>query len=344
MGILSSARILTLKSLRGTGVSHAIGSSPWRRRRLLILAYHGISLRDEHEWDPTLFVSPAFLERRLELLRRRGCAVLDLGEAVERLARGDLPPRAVVLTFDDGLYDFLAAGVPLLRAYQMPATLYSSTYHTLDQRAVFNVAGRYALWRSAAPRLDLSEILGTGSVFERTRFGAAWQAILADCERREASAAGKDAVLERLCAALDVDLAAIRSERLFTLLTLEELAEVAGAGFDVQLHTHRHRSPLEREALHREIEDNRALLAGVTSRPLTHFCYPSGRYGLEQLPWLRELGIASATTCRPDLVPPGCEPLLLPRFIDTMMISDEVFCAWLDGTMSLLPRRRRWAS
>ena len=59
-------------------------------------------------------------------------------------------------------------------------------------------------------------------------------------------------------------------------------------------------------------------------RSATHFCYPSGDYSRDFLPWLRQLGIRSATTCVPGLA------------------SDFSFDAWLDGTAVLLPRRRAW--
>ena len=67
------------------------------------------------------------LQRRLEVLRRLDCSVLPLGEALARLYRGELPPRAVALTFDDGYFDFKARALPLLRRFGYPATVYVTT-------------------------------------------------------------------------------------------------------------------------------------------------------------------------------------------------------------------------
>ena len=69
----------------------------WRRCRLLILCYHGISLEDEHECDPRLYMSPELLRKRFEYLKKVRANVLPLGEAIERLYAGDLPPCAVAL-------------------------------------------------------------------------------------------------------------------------------------------------------------------------------------------------------------------------------------------------------
>src|SRR2546426_384459 len=105
------SRHMVLTGIRAVGGFRSIAASAWRRRRLLILCYHGVSLQDEHEWNPELFVTPEFLRRRFEILRDGGYVVLPLGEAVLKLRRGTLPPRCVALTFDDGFYNFYAAAV-----------------------------------------------------------------------------------------------------------------------------------------------------------------------------------------------------------------------------------------
>src|SRR4029078_6155684 len=94
------------------GITSRVASSEWRRRRLLILCYHGIARFDEHLWHPNLYLSSRAFARRMKLLRATRCAVLPLDEAVERMYRDDLPERAVVLTFDDGYYDFAAGALP----------------------------------------------------------------------------------------------------------------------------------------------------------------------------------------------------------------------------------------
>ncbi len=122
-----------LSTLVRSGFSGYIAGSRWRRRRLLILCYHGVARYDEHQWDPELYVTPAHLEKRLFLLRRNRCTVLPLDEAVARLYDQSLPERAVVLTFDDGYHDFLSVTWPLLKSYGYPATVYLTT-HRVDRQ------------------------------------------------------------------------------------------------------------------------------------------------------------------------------------------------------------------
>src|SRR5580704_13235694 len=104
--MLRESKLAALGLLRGAGAFHFVANSRWRRERLLILCYHGIALADEHVWRPGLYMTAELLASRLQALRAMDCSVLPLGEALTRLRSGELPPRSVAITFDDGTYDF----------------------------------------------------------------------------------------------------------------------------------------------------------------------------------------------------------------------------------------------
>jgi peptidoglycan/xylan/chitin deacetylase (PgdA/CDA1 family) len=123
-------------------------------------------------------------------------------------------------------------------------------------------------------------------------------------------------------------------------VTPEEVKSLSAAGVDIQLHTHRHRTPLDRELFLREIEDNRKSIAEMTGTGASHFCYPSGVYDREFLPWLEETNVLSATTCELGFATKGSHKLLLPRLLDTSGLAPIEFEGWLTGIASVLPRRR----
>jgi hypothetical protein len=106
------------------------------------------------------------------------------------------------------------------------------------------------------------------------------------------------------------------------------------------MHTHRHRTPLDRELFRREIVDNRESIRAMTGSEAAHFCYPSGAYDGAFLPWLEELGVASAMTCDVGYASRDSERLLLPRLLDVSSLSHVEFEAWLTGVAAALPRRR----
>jgi peptidoglycan/xylan/chitin deacetylase (PgdA/CDA1 family) len=341
---LRQFRHAALTAAKTAGVSAWVKSSGWRRQRLLILCYHGISLEDEHEWRPYLYISPQRLERRLEILRREDCTVLPLEEALERLYRRDLPPRSVALTFDDGAYDFYAQAIPRLARHGFPATVYLTTYYSQLQLPIFGLICSYMLWkaRDRGP-VDLKEfgIAGPLTLNSAITRDQAESELTVWVDGQNLSGEEKDEVAARLASRLNIDYQELRSKRILQLMNPREIDELAGAGVDFQLHTHRHRTPSDRELFRREIRDNRNCMASLPGGIRRHFCYPSGAYRPEFLSWLSAENIVSATTCDTGLATAQDNPLLLPRLIDTMGRTELEFESWVSGVGSFLSRHKR---
>jgi hypothetical protein len=165
-------------------------------------------------------------------------------------------------------------------------------------------------------------------------------AILEFSRRQKLSAEEKDDLAERLARNLNVDYDFLLEKRIMQNLAPAEVTEIAAAGIDIQLHTHRHRTPKDRDLFLREIEDNRQSIAALTGKRAVHFCYPSGSYDRAFLPWLTESGVVSATTCEPGFASGGANRLLLPRVLDNPALSPIEFESWLTGVSAALPRRR----
>jgi peptidoglycan/xylan/chitin deacetylase (PgdA/CDA1 family) len=327
-----------------TGALALVRNSEWRRQRLLILCYHGVSLRDEHEWNGTLYVTPELLRTRLRYLRDRNYAILPLDEACRLLGEGRLPPRSVALTFDDATIDFGEAALPVLKEFAAPATLYLSSYYVSVRLPVFNTMLSYVLWKGRASGGDIASVcdggtpLGVASEAERDR---AYQAVCAHASACSLDAKAKDDLVARIASLLGVSYPEILASGVLQLMTPESVAALPADLVSVQLHTHRHWSPRDKALFRRELVENAAKIREMRGDavPLTHFSYPSGIYRSELLPWLREFGVRYATTCVPGLAAPADEPLLLPRFVDSGGHSLTTFEAWASGFAALLPRR-----
>jgi len=340
-------KLALFQAAKQTGALRTLLHSEWRRRKLLIVCYHGVSLADEHEWDSSLFLSNSMFESRLELLASLGANILPLGEALDRLRAGTLPPRAVALTFDDGFFDFQERAWPLLRRYGFPTTVYLTTYYTAFNRPIFGITASYLLWKSGRTTVSLREVTGEdtslpcGNNAERHAVRTHLEAY---ANSQGWGGQERDQLLSRLAASAGASKAEeeLRQRRMLHLLTPEESADLAAQGVDMQLHTHRHRTPLDHALFTREIDDNRRAMqqSGAAAAP-NHFCYPSGVHESEFLPWLRECGVVSATTCDTGLAQAGGEPLLLPRLVDFSLLKPLEFEAWMAGAPSLLPRKTR---
>jgi peptidoglycan/xylan/chitin deacetylase (PgdA/CDA1 family) len=332
--LLRGAKRGGLAALKAAGAFDLVRRSAWRNQRLLILCYHGVSLLDEHIQDPTLYISPGLFAARLALLRRGGYTVLPLPEAFERLRAGRLPPRSVCLTFDDGMHNFGAAALPLLRRFGFPATVYLTTYYSIHDEPVFDPLISYLLRRARGRIVDAREHLGVSAVWDLRDFTgmlAAFWTVQAAAAQRRLSTADKTGFARRVAAVLGIDFEPILAQRLFHLLRPDEVTALARQGVDFELHTHRHQSPPDRELFLREIRDNRECLVHMVGRAPRHFCYPSGVWRREFLPWLREAGVETATTGLRNLADRHCDPLLLPRIVDCENVSAIDFEAWLTG-------------
>ena len=297
---------------------------------------------DEHLWNSSQYMPAAVLRARFELLKKSNCAVLPLAEAVRRLYANDLPERAVVITFDDGTSDFYHRAFPLIQDFGFPVTLYLTTFYTEYNRPVFDLMLSYLLWKGRNETLDLRGITGAESrldLHDPTAQGKALAEIRAFASSRKLSAEDKDALLSSLAAQLRVDYDALIEQRIMHNVTPDEVKELARGGIDVQLHTHRHRTPVDRQLFLREIEDNRKSIQKMSDKHAEHFCYPSGVYDLAFLPWLKESGVVSATTCETGFASRNSNPLLLPRMLDNPQLSSIEFESWLTGVSAALPRR-----
>lgn len=113
-----------------------------------ILMYHAVA---EHPAAATrrLSVRPEMLAAQLALLRREGFTTVTFSRLVAALGRGGgLPPRPIVLTFDDGYADFHREALPLLVEHGAVGTVFVTTGWVHDARdRTVTAPDRMLSWR-----------------------------------------------------------------------------------------------------------------------------------------------------------------------------------------------------
>lgn len=327
-----------------SALSRTIARSNWRRQRLLILCYHGIAMGEEHGSHPEMFLPVEIFARRMEILAQSGARVLPLGEALRLLQKGELPPNSVAITFDDGWADFHVQAFRVLQKHGFPATVYLTTYYCQFSRPIFRFALAFMMWKL---RSQVVENVSFEWLPKQLDFGT--EASRGDLVRRVDeyakqlgfSGKQKDDLAAQFAQAIGFDYAAFCRQRLFQLMTPSEVTEMARAGIDFQLHTHRHRTPLDRETFVGEIRENRKFVEEITGmQDRIHFCYPSGALRPEFLSWLREAGVQSATTCVNGLATRGGDQLMLPRLLDQYGLTEDEFASWVSGLAAFIPKRK----
>jgi peptidoglycan/xylan/chitin deacetylase (PgdA/CDA1 family) len=208
---------------------------------------------------------------------------------------------------------------------------------------VFDTALGYLLWKGRAHVGGVTGLLAGAplSVATPAHRAEAWRRLAAYAADEHLSGDDKHALLRRVAEAVGVDFDEFLSRRLLHLMDPGQIRALPADLIDVELHTHRHRTPRQAEAFAEELTLNRNRLDGILGddRQRRAFCYPSGDYAARFRPWLRDAGIESATMCVPGLSNLRSDPLLLPRFMDDMTVSPQLFQAWVGGFADWLPRK-----
>jgi hypothetical protein len=273
MSIRTSLKNNTLSFLRDAGTFPIISNLKRRQNKLLILCYHGISLRDEHKWLGDLYITPALFRRRLEILKSHGANVVRLDEGIERLRSQSLGPRSVVITFDDGFHDFHHLAVPILRDFGFPCTLYLTTHYCKYRVPIFNLIVNYLLWKSGKvdfdfPAIGIEEPMSVRGYWERTEV---MQKIMRFTDNRGMTTLAKDQVAREIAARLRIEYDDLLRSGLLQIMSPSEVNAIAKNDVQVQLHTHRHRTPRDRDLFEREIRDNQERISEYTGSMASNF-------------------------------------------------------------------------
>jgi peptidoglycan/xylan/chitin deacetylase (PgdA/CDA1 family) len=247
--------------------------------RLLVLMYHRVlppGHPDRAIEQPGMYVSPATLDMHLATLKRY-FPIAHLDDWVGSAARGEAPPRACALTFDDGWRDNFDHAFPVLRRHAAPATIFLVSAMTGTRQDFWPNRLARALSR-LPPAAALPELLETAlaPVLTQARSAGAWRH--GDLDRAVALAKGLvESQIEQALAVLESS--SSDSDR--AVLNEDEVAAMAASGlvrFGSHTRTHfRFRGEVEPSVLEREIGGSRievAAAAGAGSANV--FCYPNG--------------------------------------------------------------------
>lgn len=103
-----------------------------------VLMYHSIATDATRKFR-RFAVHPAEFAEQMDYLDGLGYRSVTAAELAGRSPGGSLPPRTVVLTFDDAYTDFYSTALPILREHGFRATLYVPTAY-VGATTGFNVS------------------------------------------------------------------------------------------------------------------------------------------------------------------------------------------------------------
>lgn len=334
------------RALTWSGVVRAAESL--RPPELAILAYHRVlPLADARDLPfPEMVMPRDLFEAQMAHLSRR-YRLLDLVEAVHRLQAGELPERAVAVTFDDGYRDNYDYAWPILKKYGVPATFFVVTGAVDGQVKLWWEAVAEQVRTLARRKEGLCRPMPLPLRAHLVSLGdGAPPALVARRIVDELNRLSRPARLQALC-----DLAAAAGGNATMpadlLLSWQEVRALQQSGMGIGTHTvtHAFLDELTEEEAEAEIGGSASRLEEELGTAPRVLAYPRGRMRAGIEPLLRRAGIEAAVTTVLGRNGAGCDPFALCRLDSGYLRSDAGFDSVLfDLELQGLPARLRNAA
>jgi len=286
---------------KGTNRRRLLPSRRTDHPKFLILCYHrigadGIPLFSE--------LSPNVFEAQMRYVRRR-YRVLSLDDLCDEMEKPSRKEDAVVVTFDDGYRDLHTHALPVLRKYQIPATIFLPV--ACIEAGEVPWYDRIFLALKVFPKDEFEVVLDRPRSFRLTSFRERLQAAaeiiqyfrtLPDDRRKE------------YCKTFEGRVNLPLGELKDRMLTWDQIRAMRREGISFGSHTMTHPavSQLTESQLDTEVGDSKRILENRIGSSAVHFAYPFGKpadCGTAALPFLVRKGYRSAATTNEGVNKPG---------------------------------------
>jgi peptidoglycan/xylan/chitin deacetylase (PgdA/CDA1 family) len=305
---------------------------------VIILAYHRIN--DEWKNYFNLNVPPDAFARHLSWLKSH-YTVIPLSELLTSGMRRDDRP-AVIITFDDGYKDNYTHAFPLLKQFNMPATIFLTVNPILNREPIWYDDIKQIILRARKRDLDLTAF-GRGS-FPLTSDTEKKQAIHTIVKQLKHSATFDD--IQEFIQGIRLQLESQTQDwDGDAMLTWSEITEMQQHNISFQSHTLNHpiltQIPIEQVTL--ELLQSKTILESHLGQPVEFIAYPNGEemdYNDVIIQRLEDLNYHGACTLEPGKNNP-LDQFRLQRYgIDNDhvcgILTRHLFAAELAGIFDIL--------
>ena len=129
------------------------------RKRIIILMYHGFydeSKSEGIEQYGGRWCGIGQFNKQMQYLRRH-YNIITLEQLVEHyLGKEKIPNNAVVITMDDGYRSNHLLAYPVLKQYQLPATVFVSTDFVENQEPLWTDRLDYLIWKAEIDAITIT--------------------------------------------------------------------------------------------------------------------------------------------------------------------------------------------
>jgi len=259
--------------------------------RLCIINYHRVL----ETIDPLVEFEPDINKFRWQMELLADCFnVIPLQDALRIMQTERMPPRAVCITFDDGYrstHDFV---LPILKEYNLPASVFITTGY-IDGGNMWNDRIIESVRRLSFGQYDLRE-LGL-DVYSLQTFHDRKNIIQHLIEKSKYLP-----FKARLDLAQKLENLAGGASSHSLMLTRDMISTLAKQGIEIGGHTVTHPilTSLEDEIARSEIVDGKRELEMIIGKPVKLFAYPNGKIGMDfderHMSMAKDAGFTAALT------------------------------------------------
>ena len=259
---------------------------------LRVLTYHSIDEPARCPWlDPGLIsASPKEFDQQMAYLTSHYQVITtsNLLAYVKSPKNNDLPPRAVLVTFDDGYCDFEEYAWPVLMRHGIPAVLFVPTAYPDHPEQIFWWDSLYQAIQNTNRTGDLNTPIGTFSLSNVPSRNKAYQQFKAYIKSLNHSEAL--AIVKEFCIELDVQPVAN------SVMSWASLRKMSRAGLTLGAHTRTHPliNRISLQEARDEVVGSLHDLKREIGDALPIFAYPSGEFSDEVVRMLELEGFVLA--------------------------------------------------
>lgn len=200
--------------------------------------------------------------------------VITLNDLLVEYSMGRVPDNAVVVTFDDGYYDFFEYAFPIMKEENIKPTIFLTTGFVNGELWLWPDKIRYALDHTSLSVLSVDGIPEYLDLVEHKE--RAWHIISDYCLTLENTK--KECFIINLYNSLNVDVP-IDAPKAYKAVTWQQVKEMMDAGLEVGSHSHSHPilTKLSDAQLFRELTKSKDLIKEKLNLSTNIFCYPNGQ-------------------------------------------------------------------
>jgi len=276
---------------------------------LSIIYYHHVfeNIQQYHPEDITASV----FNQQIKFLKKH-FTILSLSKAMQLLEQKKLPPKSLIITFDDGYQDNYTIAAPILEKHHCPATFFIAT-EGVEQGYLWNDIVEQCIQKTKNLTISAKIIDKEIPISTKSEKVSAFNTLISFL-KFQPNLKRSELILQ-LKSELKV------SDFNCTMMNELQIKDLHERGFEIAAHTHSHTilSTESDDNCRKELQINKKILERIIKTPVDFFAYPNGLYGRDftdmHADIIKELGFKSAFSTNDGGITSKMNIFKLPRFM-----------------------------